>query len=123
MRIGRREGAFCTVTLSMYFRSESAIIILDDLHRLVEYVQVGQHLQVSHGLLHALFTLLTTTPPSSAKLMLVATITCSDEASLQDPTSLGLPDLFAQHQFVPLLGPDEARLFIAARNIKRYYKY
>ena len=85
----------------------------------MEFVQVGQHLQVSHSLLHALFTLLTTTPPSQAKLMVVATLTCAEEALLQDPTSLGLPDLFDQHQFVPLLGPGEARQFITARNIRR----
>ena len=37
------------------------MVILDDLHRLVEYVQVGGQITVSHALLHALTTLLTTT--------------------------------------------------------------
>lgn len=82
---------------------------------------MGQQIQVSHGHLHTLFTLLTTTPPSSAKLMIIATMTAPEQAnSLQEATALGLPELFAQHQFVPLLGPEEAKLFIAARNIRRY---
>lgn len=110
----------CTASphATFFSRSDSAIIILDDLHRLVEYIQVGQQLQVSHSLLHTLFTLLTTTPPSNAKLMLVATMTCT-ENTLHDYTSLGLPDLFAQHEMVPLLGPEEAKRFIAARNIRK----
>ncbi len=101
------------------YRSETAIIILDDLHRLVEFVQIGQHIQTSHSLLHTLYTLLTTTPPAGTKLMIIATMTTTNQLGLEDPASLGLPQLFAQHQYVPLLGPDEARLFIAAKNIAR----
>ena len=82
-----------------------------DLHRLVEYVQVGNQIQVSHSLLHTLFT---TTHPSSTKLMVIGTMTTVDEVALDDPSTLGLPKLFTQHQLVPLLGPDEAR------NIHRY---
>lgn len=85
----------------------------------MEYVQVGQHIQVSHSLLHTLLTLLTATPPSSSKLLIVGTMSVLDEVSLQEPVALGLPELFAQQQLVPLLGPEEARLFIAAKNIRR----
>lgn len=95
------------------------MIILDDLHRLVEYIQVGHQIQVSHSLLHTLFTLLTTTPPSGAKLMVVSTMTLAEQGQLEEPLSLGLPELFTQHMFVPLLGPEEAKVFIAARNIHR----
>jgi len=45
-------------------RSEFGMVILDDLHRLVEYVQVGGQITVSHSLLHTLTTLLTITPPA-----------------------------------------------------------
>ena len=48
-------------------RSESAIVVLDDLHRLVEMVQVGTQITVSHSLLHAVNTLLTTTPPAGGQ--------------------------------------------------------
>ena len=40
------------------------MVVLDDLHRLVEYVQVGAQVTMSHSILHAINTLLTTTPPS-----------------------------------------------------------
>lgn len=109
----------CLFNCVYILRSDSAIIILDDLHRLVEFVQVGQHIQTSHSLLHTLFTLLTTTPTAGTKLMIIATMTATDQAALEDTASLGLPQLFAQHQYVPLLGPEEARIFITARNVKR----
>ena len=51
--------------------------------------------------------------------MVIATMTATDEVALGDPASLGFPQLFEQHQYVPLLGPEEASLFIAARNINR----
>ena len=104
---------------SSLFRAETAVIILDDLQRLVEYVQVGQHLQVSHTLLHTLLTLLTATPPSGTRLLLVGTMTVPEEVSLGEPASLGLPELFGHHQLVPLLGAEEVKVFVAARNIRR----
>ena len=60
---------FCTIKPILIWplnfppqRSDFGLVILDDLHRLVEYVQVGGQITVSHALLHALTTLLTTTP-------------------------------------------------------------
>ena len=55
--------------------------------------------------------------------MIIATMTAADEAELEDPASLGLPQLFERHHHVPLLGPEEASLFITARNIKRSVQY
>ena len=49
--------------LRVYNRSETAVVILDDLHRLVEFVTVGSQISVSHSILHAINTLLTATPP------------------------------------------------------------
>ena len=43
-------GVFCS--------SSHSLIVLDDVHRLVEYVQVGDRVSVSHSLMHALSTLL-----------------------------------------------------------------
>uniref|UniRef100_A0A1X7VB22 Vesicle-fusing ATPase n=1 Tax=Amphimedon queenslandica TaxID=400682 RepID=A0A1X7VB22_AMPQE len=40
------------------FSSSHSLIVLDDVHRLVEYVQVGDRVSVSHSLMHALSTLL-----------------------------------------------------------------
>ena len=102
------------------FRSESAIIVLDDLHRLVEFIQVGPQLQISHQLLHTINTLLTTTPPPGTKLLVVGTMTLPDAAALVEPAALNLPELFIQHQFVPLLDAQSVTTFIASRHIHRY---
>ncbi|XP_019862198.1 PREDICTED: vesicle-fusing ATPase-like, partial [Amphimedon queenslandica] len=40
------------------FSSSHSLIVLDDVHRLVEYVQVGDRVSVSHSLMHVLSTLL-----------------------------------------------------------------
>ena len=108
-------------TLSMHvLRSDSAIIVLDDLHRLVEFIQVGSQLQISHQLLHSINTLLTTTPPPNSKLLVVGTMTLTDTDALEEPAALNLPELFIQHQFVPLLDAQGVMTFIASRNIHRY---
>lgn len=104
------------------YRSESAIIVLDDLHRLVEFVQVGPQLQVSHQLLHTINTLLTTTPPVTSKLLVIGTMILPDADSLDEPAALNLPDLFLQHQFVPLLDAQGVMAFINSRNIHRFAK-
>ena len=52
--------------------------------------------------------------------MVVSTMTLAEQGQLEEPLSLGLPELFTQHMFVPLLGPEEAKVFIAARNIHRF---
>lgn len=101
------------------FRSESAIVVLDDLHRLVEMVQVGTQITVSHGLLHAVNTLLTTTPPAGSKVLVVGTMTAEDEAALEEPSSLGLPELFVRRHLLPLLDTRGALAFLTARNIHK----
>ena len=42
----------------IFYSSSHSLIVLDDLHRLVEYVQVGERVTVSHSLMHVLSTLL-----------------------------------------------------------------
>ena len=46
------------------FSSDFAMIVLDDIHRLVEYMKVGAQITVSHDLLHTITTLLTSTVPA-----------------------------------------------------------
>lgn len=100
-------------------RSDSAVIILDDLHRLIEFVPIGTQVQASHHLLHTLTTLLSTPPPAKAKVLVIGTMTLSEQSALEEPLTFNLPELFSQHQFVPLLDTDSALSFIAARNIHR----
>ncbi len=100
-------------------RSDSAVIILDDLHRLIEFVPIGNQLQASHHLLHTLTTLLATPLPAGAKVLVIGTMTLSERGALEEPLTFNLPELFNQHQFVPLLDSDSALYFIAAKNIHR----
>ena len=93
--------------------------MLDDLHRLVEFIQVGSQLQISHPLLHTINTLLSTTPPPTSKVLVVGTMTLPDAAALDEPAALNLPELFLRHQFVPLLDSHSVMTFIASRNIHR----
>ena len=86
----------------------------------MEFIQVGSQLQISHQLLHAINTLLSTTTPSSSKLLVIGTMTLSDTDALDQPAALNLPELFLQHQFVPLLDVQGVMTFIASRNIHRY---
>jgi len=46
-------------------------------------------------------------------------MTMADYAGLEDPSALGLPELFVQQHFVPLLDTKGTASFIAARNIHR----
>lgn len=110
----------CHCVVMFTCRSDSAVIVLDDLHRLVEFIQVGSQLQISHQLLHTVTTLLTTTPPANSKLLVVGTMTLPDASALEEPAALNLPDLFLQHQYVPLLDSQSVMSFIASRNIHRY---
>ena len=71
-------------------------------------------------MLHTINTLLTTTPPPSSKLLVVGTMTLPDTAALDEPAALNLPELFLQHQLVPMLDAKSVLTFIASRNIHRY---
>ena len=71
-------------------------------------------------MLHTINTLLTTTPPPNSKLLVVGTMTLPDAAALDEPAALNLPELFLQHQFVPLLDTQSVLMFSASRNIHRY---
>lgn len=100
-------------------RSGSAVIVLDDLTRLVETIVVGDQLHVSHQLLHTLTTHLTATPPPGAKLLIIGTMTVPSETSLDLPSSLGFPDLFNQREYVSLMQTKDIVTFINARNIHK----
>ena len=101
-------------------RSDSAVIILDNLHRLIEFVPIGTQYQASHSLLHTLTTLLSTPPPASAKVLVIGTMTLNEEDELDEPLTFNLPELFSQHQFVPLLGAQSALSFVGAKNVHRW---
>ena len=45
------------------FSSELGLVVLDDLHRLVEYVRVGSQITMSHEILHTVTTMLTAAVP------------------------------------------------------------
>ena len=49
-------------------------------------------------------------------------MTLPDTAALDEPAALNLPELFLQHQFVPLLDAQGVMTFITSRNIHRYAK-
>lgn len=70
-------------------------------------------------MLHSINTLLTTTPPPNSKLLVVGTMTLPEAATLDEPAALNLPELFLQHQFVPMLDAKSVLTFIASRNIHR----
>ena len=128
------------------FTSDLSMIVLDDLHRLVEYMKVGSQITVSHELLHTVTTLLTGTLPAGiytasmfiiihvvqrvmddhtpsspgVKLLVVGTLTVDDGVSMEGAEFLGLPDLFSQHYHVPLLDHASSLTFLNARNIHKY---
>lgn len=114
------HGYICKPFLLCHNSSETAIIVLDDLARLVECVAVAQQLHVTHHLLHTLSTLLTSTPPHGTKLLVIGTITLSDDMSLEESLALGFPELFTKHEFVSLMDTEDIRTFISARNIRRF---
>jgi vesicle-fusing ATPase len=101
------------------FTSDLSMIVLDDLHRLVEYMKVGSQITVSHELLHTVTTLLTGTLPAGVKLLVVGTLTVDDGVSMEGAEFLGLPDLFSQHYHVPLLDHASSLTFLNARNIHK----
>ena len=47
------------------YRVASALIVLDDLHRLLEYINIGTQLSVSRSMMHVITTMLSMTPPTS----------------------------------------------------------
>ena len=60
-----------------------------------------------------------TLPLAGTKLLVVGTMAVTDGAGLEEPSALGLPELFTQQHFVPLLDTKSATTFISARNIHR----
>jgi len=101
-------------------RSESAVVVLDGLKGLVEMVAVGDQVHMSHHLLHTLTTHLAPATPPNTKLFIIGTMTLPSEASLDEPSALGLPDYFNQREYVALMKTEDIQTFIAARNIHRY---
>ena len=63
----------------------------------------------------------THTPPVTpgSKVLVVGTMTAEDEAALEEPSSLGLPELFVRRHLLPLLDTRGALAFLTARNIHK----
>ena len=55
-----------------------------------------------------------------ARVLVVGTLTVEEGQSLEDPEFLGLPQLFLQHQYIPLLDTSSTLTFLDAKNIHRY---
>ena len=47
-------------------------------------------------------------------------MTVEDSSDLEEPSALGLPDLFLRQYYVPLLDNRSTITFLNARNIHRY---
>ena len=56
------SGAFSSSSSSS--STDLSLVVLDDLHRLVEFMKVGTQITVSHELLHTITTLLTSPIPT-----------------------------------------------------------
>ena len=51
---------------------------------------------------------------------MVGTLTVEDGVALDDPHFVGIPDLFLQHHYIPLLDCDAVLTFLNASNIHKY---
>lgn len=118
------------------------MVVLDDLQRIVEHVQVASHLTVSHAMMHVLSTLLTSSPPTGqscsvfylvhcslvviegSKVLVVGTITAGSATQLGQPTvTLGLPELFTWHLPVPGMGVTAIQRYLSSKHVLRYENY
>eukprot|EP00127_Corallochytrium_limacisporum_P002855 Clim_evm34s142 gene=Clim_evmTU34s142 len=76
------------------YKSQMSCIIVDDIERLLEYVQIGP--RFSNGILQTLMTLLRKTPPKGRKLVVVGTT--SKKAVMKE---LGINECFDSEIHVP----------------------
>ncbi|CAI8055730.1 Vesicle-fusing ATPase [Geodia barretti] len=112
------SGAFSSSSSSS--STDLSLVVLDDLHRLVEFMKVGTQITVSHELLHTITTLLTSPIPTGLRVLVVGTLTVEEGVALEDPQFLGLPNLFLHHHLVPLLDCDATLSFLNASNIHKF---
>lgn len=76
------------------------MVILDDLHRLVEYVQVGGQITISHSLLHTLTTLLTITPPAGVYICVLVHVWCIGVCGVGVGSVVGIGYMFAAYDYL-----------------------
>jgi vesicle-fusing ATPase len=90
------------VTKHCVLQSQTSLVILDNIERIVEYVPIGP--RFSNTLLQLILDLLEKPPPKGRKLMVIGT--SSDAGVMKD---LGVVDAFNMVFNVPLLKEDEVR--------------
>ena len=90
------------------YKSPSALLVLDDMERLLEYVHIGP--RFSNHVLQSLLVLLKKPPPKGKKLIVIGTTSLPTVA-----TALGLEDAFTVHHRVPPLEVDDVRTVIRQR--------
>ena len=89
------------------YKSPAALVILDDIERIMEYVAVGP--RFSNQVLQSLLVLVKALPPPGHKLMVIATTAIPDMLEAMQVTSafdvaLPVPALETQEQFRAVLG-------------------
>ena len=92
----------CSMTPPDPVQSQSSLVILDNIERLVEYVPIGP--RFSNSLLQIILELLEKQPPKGRKLMVIGT--SSDRGVMEN---LGLVKAFTMVVNVPLLNEHEIR--------------
>ena len=90
-------------------KAKTAIIILDDIDGLIELTHVGPNVVFSHALYHAVSTMLRSSQPASAQLLVIGT-SCNAEA-------LNLANLFTVQLTVPMLEAGDIRMVISGRSV------
>lgn len=103
--VGMHEGQKTAVLAKVFddaYKSPLSILVLDDIERLLEYVDIGP--RFSNVILQALLVLLKRLPPEGHKLLVIGT---SSNAGVMQ--QLGVADAFNVVVNVPTLGPVESK--------------
>lgn len=107
--IGMNETQVCTAIHKVFldsYRSGASIIFIDDIERLIKFCPVGQ--RFSNDILQTLLVMLKKTPPSSTRLMVIATTAISnllDDLQLSSIFSiqLNIPQLQEESEYKKVL--------------------
>jgi vesicle-fusing ATPase len=111
--IGLQESTKCAMISKVFedaYKSPLSIIILDDIERLLEYVNIGP--RFSNVILQTLLVLIKRIPPKGRKLLVIGT---SSEAHILD--SMSLLAAFNVSLEVPKLKPGDAKQVLEALNV------
>lgn len=102
--VGAPEAKKCADLAKLFddaYKSPVSLIVLDDIERLLEYVDVGP--RFSNVILQALLVLLKRQPPPGRKLFVIGTTSFSQDILKR----MGLDSAFNVCLHVPALNPDE----------------